>query len=650
MRRLKAKVLSLGALSGLLCLLAAGVSAKECTDCHSGQAPHAPAVKPSEASVHASLECNECHTGVKVDESNAAKPHGANVRAVQCKTCHADQHQSFSSGSHSEKMKAFLEKKGKTSPAQSCLACHAADPHAIVKVKDPGSPMSHANTPATCLNCHSNNEPIIVSTYSDSVHGTAVAAGKMKAAVCTDCHGGHAINRSNLPNSSVNRLKVPQTCGTCHPAEFTEYTTSFHWTQANKGVREAPVCTDCHGEHNIRSHRDPLSTVYAGNITKTCVACHGSARLTTKFMTTPGGVEALKESFHGISSSIGDIRVANCSSCHGNHGILPRNDPRSSVNPANLGRTCGACHPGAEMRFINERVHTTVKQPSHWIVGVVRQVYIWLIILTIGGMIFHNLLDLRYKAMVGMPYHKKEVFDTRFSVNERIQHGLLALSFILLAVSGLARKFPESPFAWPFPVSHDGMDYRGWTHRGAAIAFLSLTIYHALYLLVTRRGREQFKAMRPNLQDALDAKDVMLKYLGFSHKRLTLPHYGYVEKAEYWALVWGTFIMTVTGLLLWFVDLGRVPLWVMDLASTIHFWEALLAVLAIMVWHGYWVSLDPEFYPLNLTWLIGRPRPASAGHAVIPVHADPPEEAAPVITDAPAAPSAKDAGEPKPQA
>ena len=88
-----------------------------------------------------------------------------------------------------------------------------------------------------------------------------------------------------------------------------------------------------------------------------------------------------------------------------------------------------------------------------------------------------------------------------------------------------------------------------------------------------------------------------------------------MEKAEYWALVWGTVVMTLTGLVLYFVNtaIANLPLWTIDLAMTIHYWEALLACLAIIVWHGYWVVLDPEYYPLNLTWLLGDPRPRKDG-------------------------------------
>lgn len=300
---------------------------------------------------------------------------------------------------------------------------------------------------------------------------------------------------------------------------------------------KAPVCTDCHGEHAIRSRRDPLSRTFAGNVTKTCTECHASERIAAKFSLKLDRTRSFRESFHGLSGELGDVRAANCASCHGNHEILPASDPRSSVNPANLGRTCGHCHPGAEKRFINERVHISPQAPSHWSVTLMRVVYMWLIILTICGMLAHNLLDLRYKSMTGLPYHRRPGLTPRFTVNERIQHALLTLSFILLAVSGFALAFPDSPMAWPFQWFSAAADVRRWMHRVCAAVFVLLAVYHVCYLLLTERGRAQLQALRPGPQDMKDAKSVLLKYVGRYRAALLMPHYAYVEKMEYWALV-----------------------------------------------------------------------------------------------------------------
>jgi cytochrome b subunit of formate dehydrogenase len=411
-------------------------------------------------------------------------------------------------------------------------------------------------------------------------------------------------------DSPVFYTTVPETCGKCHPKEYSEYVESKHWKMVQKGYHEAPVCTSCHGEHGIRSRRDPLSPSWAGNITQTCSHCHESELINAKFMLPQGMVKSFLDSYHGLSGTMGDVRVANCSSCHGNHDILPSSDPRSSVNPKNLGNTCGGCHPGAEKRFITEPIHKMTKAGTSAIVRFVRNAYILLIILTLGGMIVHNLVDLYFKSTHGEPYHRDDVLTPRFTVNERIQHAALALSFTLLAYSGFALRFSDAFFAQPFSWLPGGAAVRSWTHRGAAAAFVLFAAYHLFYLASTDRGRAQLRLIFPGPRDVREFFSVILRYLGRNPNAFKLSHYTYVEKAEYWALIWGGVVMTVTGGVLLFTDsiLAIAPLWVVDLAGTIHFYEAILAVGAIMVWHGYWTIFDPEYYPMNLTWLYGRPR------------------------------------------
>jgi thiosulfate reductase cytochrome b subunit len=80
-----------------------------------------------------------------------------------------------------------------------------------------------------------------------------------------------------------------------------------------------------------------------------------------------------------------------------------------------------------------------------------------------------------------------------------------------------------------------------------------------------------------------------------------------VEKVEYWAVVWGAVVMASTGLLLWANNLAMrlLPKSWLDVATSVHFYEALLATLAIVVWHFYSVIFDPDVYPLNTAFLTG---------------------------------------------
>src|SRR5664279_4314483 len=84
--------------------------------------------------------------------------------------------------------------------------------------------------------------------------------------------------------------------------------------------------------------------------------------------------------------------------------------------------------------------------------------------------------------------------------------------------------------------------------------------------------------------------------------------FNYAEKVEYWAFMWGTVVMTVSGFLLWFNNftLRHFPKWVSDAATAVHFYEALLATFSILIWHFYMVIFDPLVYPMDTAWIDGK--------------------------------------------
>jgi cytochrome b subunit of formate dehydrogenase len=126
--------------------------------------------------------------------------------------------------------------------------------------------------------------------------------------------------------------------------------------------------------------------------------------------------------------------------------------------------------------------------------------------------------------------------------------------------------------------------------------------------LVSKDGRKLLKDFFPRKQDVTDVAANARYLTGLSPKKPKFPRFGYAEKAEYWALVWGTVIMGATGLAIWF-KMGVtkfLPRWAVDVATTIHYYEAILACLAIVVWHFYHVIFDPDVYPLNTACLDGQ--------------------------------------------
>jgi len=113
--------------------------------------------------------------------------------------------------------------------------------------------------------------------------------------------------------------------------------------------------------------------------------------------------------------------------------------------------------------------------------------------------------------------------------------------------------------------------------------------------------------MLPRLKDAADAV-MNLKYnFGFSKEKPRFGRFSYIEKVEYFALIWGTVVMTITGFVMWFDNtfIGLFTKLGWDVARLIHYYEAWLAFLAIVVWHIYYVIFNPDSYPMNLAWIKG---------------------------------------------
>ena len=555
------------------------------------------------SSIHGAMfACVDCHTDVKTS------PHETTPAKVSCATCHADQQAAYDRSYHA---KAISAGDGQ---AATCVSCHGS-PHELLPASDPKSRVNHANIPATCGSCHaqkfvmeaSGHSAQPVAAYSQSVHGKAVAAGSEKAAVCTDCHGSHEILAASEPRSAIFKFNVPATCAKCHEPVKQEFMQSIHGQAIARGNSLAPVCTDCHGIHSIKAHQDPNSSVAAENLARvTCARCHEGVRLTQEF-----GVEGRRSttylaSYHGLASKLGSQVVANCASCHGVHNILPSSDPRSTINRANLVKTCGQCHPGVTEKFALSKVHVNAPLSAdtgsvavRWI----RKFYLGMIFAVIGAMLLHNLVIWRRKALLRWKQEHRLV--VRMSLHQRWQHAVLFTSFITLVITGFALKFPDSWFAMLLGMSEK---VRGITHRVAGVLLISVGAYHLVYVALTRDGRRLLLDFLPAPKDASDAWGTVLYYLGLRPEKPEFRRFNYAEKAEYWALVWGLIVMAGTGIMLWAkIAVGRLlARWWLDVATAIHLYEAVLATLAIVVWHFYQVFFDPDVYPMNWAWWDGK--------------------------------------------
>ena len=200
-----------------------------------------------------------------------------------------------------------------------------------------------------------------------------------------------------------------------------------------------------------------------------------------------------------------------------------------------------------------------------------------------------------------------KLYYERLTLLQRVQHIVLFVSFFILIATGFPLLFPNSEIVRHFFFFEGAFELRGALHRLAAVALILDTAFHIFYVLFFRRGNQDLRQMVLNLDDFFDPFRVVLYNLG---KRKEMPKYerfNFIEKFEYYAVVWGTGVMIVTGLALWFPVEATIlmPRWVLDIIRVIHGFEAILAFLAIIIWHMYNVHLNPEVFPMSRIWIDG---------------------------------------------
>lgn len=192
----------------------------------------------------------------------------------------------------------------------------------------------------------------------------------------------------------------------------------------------------------------------------------------------------------------------------------------------------------------------------------------------------------------------------RFPLARRIEHLVMLLSFTTLALTGLPQKFSSAPLSIAFVGFLGGIENLRTIHHIAAIVMMLGTAWHILvfgYLAYVRRTRF---SMLPTLQDVKDGWQALMYNLGFAKTFPQMGRYTFEEKMEYWAFVWGALIMSATGFMMWnpISTVRFLPGEAIPAAKAAHGGEALLAVLAIIIWHMYGV----HFKRLNKSMFTGK--------------------------------------------
>ncbi len=562
---------------------------EECLLCHGqpdleAQTPRGKGLKlhvspeALKGTAHETLNCVDCHTGARSFDDI---PHWTSPPKPACGDCHTDELASY--------LKSDIHGKGfgeNNSRAPYCNGCHSG--HRILPLTSPESAMSRQNQPATCGACHGSEklnleEGItkrnLITRYQSSVHWQAILTGKT-GATCTDCHGFHSIQPSASPTSRVSVAAITSVCVRCHPNQVQAFKNGPLGRALEHGNHDTPTCTTCHGDHDMASLRSRVGDAKQWAATQVCIWCHSNKKMMARYGLDTTPVESYMKDFHGLTQ-------------------------RGTMGAS---ATCGNCHGKVSASFAGSFSHKKALQyPGRRLEGIVRLLYIVLIIGSVLFMLGYNFLIWFWAVRQKIRQQKAQQHINRLTRFEIRSHLLLFFSFTTLVITGFALKYPDAFWVrWLFSL---GMTeaVRGGIHRLAAIVMVADFAVFALYMILKRRGRTMLVEFLPKWRDAREILAQIRFYLG---KDTSKPHsavFGFVEKFEFWALAWGTVVMVVTGIVLWFPKAvpGNWPAWIHTLSRVIHFYEAVLAALAILIWHGFHTIWHPEEYPMNTSWLTG---------------------------------------------
>ena len=510
-------------------------------------------------SVHGVRNCVDCHKDIiKI-------PHRKGIdRKVGCVQCHrelwdqavrtgtTDEHpllgvvvKQIDSYMGSIHARPSMEDQSRTNA--TCYDCH--DAHYIQPIDSSVGDSARLKIPAICGRCHTKEYYL----YLTSVHGQQVLEGNANAAVCSDCHTTHNIER---PTGASARLAITQNCGHCHQDNLASYLGTYHGKVTKLGYAETAKCYDCHGSHTIKRVSDPSSSMYPGNRLQTCRKCHADA--------TPGYVTFEP---HGTTH---DFRR------------FPQMWIAAKFMSGLLLGTFAFFWLHSALWYYRE--YKDRKQGK----------------------------DRPHIQTDQLPAGSK-VYFRRFTAWWRLAHLVGALSIMTLALTGITVLFPESGWAPPLMRLLGGPERAGLIHRIGAIGFMSVFFVHLAYMTVhiARRWRT-FDWFGPNslIPNWQDMKDIVAMFRWFFAlaPRPRFEHFTYWEKFDYWAPFWGMTIIGISGLMMWFpsVTASLLPGWVFNVAAIVHGEEAFLAVVFLFTVHFFNNHFRPDKFPQDITMFTGK--------------------------------------------
>jgi len=236
-------------------------------------------------------------------------------------------------------------------------------------------------------------------------------------------------------------------------------------------------------------------------------------------------------------------------------------------------------------------------------------------------------------------------YVVRFSLTQRIEHIVLMITFVVLAVTGLAQRYSGAGWGEWVILHLGGIGYTRFVHRAFGVLFTLSVLYHFSYLALALVRRRLRPSMVPTLKDFRDVVGSLRYSFGLAERPPRFGRFDYRQKFEYWGMIFGGLVIIVSGYVLMYplVVTRVLPGEVVAAARAFHGFEATLAALTIVVWHLYDVVFKPGIFPGDVSIFTGR----ISRRRQIEEHPLERPELAPEETPAASAPQARSlAGEP----
>ena len=504
-----------------------------------------------ESSVHGKQACVGCHTDI------TAIPHGKEGKfKVSCVQCHESLWETAVKENRAEEssklghvkqqidryMKSIHARPSRADQSHTNATCY--DCHDAHYVYPSGSTIRaewRLDLPNVCGKCHEEQ----LRDYATSVHGREVLQhANPAAAICSDCHTTHDVERASLDST---RLVITKNCGTCHEANLKSYMKTYHGKVNTLGYAYTAKCFDCHGSHTIQRVKDPASTVHPDNRLETCRTCHANA--TAGFVTF---------------------------------------QPHATTHD----------YERYPQMWIVSRFMTTL------ILGVF--LFFWTHSALWFYREYKDRQARKARPHVrtdDLPQLKGKYYR-RFGPGWRLMHLLFALALMTLSLTGMSVFYSETSWAAAVMNALGGPKTAAIIHRVAAVTILSLFVGHLVYF-VFRLGPQWrtfqwlgHASLIPSLQDLRDIAAMFRWFFGKA-PRPVFGRWSYWERFDYWAPFWGLTIVGGSGLMLWFKELTASvwPGWIFNLASLAHGEEAFLAIVFLFTVHFFNNHFRPDKLP-----------------------------------------------------